>query len=163
MAFVVVYDACVLYSAPLRDLLLRVARAGLVRARWSDQILDECFRSILEGRPDLNAGALERTRSLMNRAIADCMVSGYEGLIDGLTLPDPNDRHVLAAAVRAGAQMVVTFNLKDFPDEALAPYGVEAKHPDDFIIDQIGLAPGAIVNVIVEQAQSLKNPTRTIL
>jgi hypothetical protein len=162
MAFVVVYDACVLYPAPLRDLLLRVGRTGLVRARWSEAILDECFRSILEARPDLNAASLERTRTLMNRAIADCTITSYEGLISGLSLPDPDDRHVLAAAIRAGAQMVVTFNLKDFPDETLAPYGLEAKHPDDFVIDQIGLAPGAIVNVIVEQAQALKNPTRTV-
>lgn len=162
MAFVVVYDACVLYPAPLRDLLLRVARTGLVRARWSDAILDECFRSILENRPELKPEALDRTRALMNRAVADCIVVGYEGLIDGLTLPDPDDRHVLAAAIRAGAQMVVTFNLKDFPEEVLAAYGIEAKHPDEFIIDQIGLAPGALVNVVVEQAQSLKNPPRMV-
>lgn len=87
---------------------------------------------------------------------------GYEGLIDGLTLPDPDDRHVLAAAIRAGAQVVVTFNLKDFPEDVLAAYGIEAKHPDEFIIDQIGLAPGAVVNVVVEQAQSLKNPPRMV-
>ena len=98
----------------------------------------------------------------MNRAVADCIVVGYEGLVDGLTLPDPDDRHVLAAAIRAGAQMVVTFNLKDFPEEVLTAYGIEAKHPDEFIIDQIGLAPGALVNVVVEQAQSLKNPPRMV-
>lgn len=98
----------------------------------------------------------------MNRAVADCIVVGYEGLIDGLTLPDPDDRHVLAAAIRTGAQMVVTFNLKDFPGEVLAAYGIEAKHPDEFIIDQIGLAPGALVNVVGEQAQSLKNPPRMV-
>jgi hypothetical protein len=78
MAFVVVYDACVLYPAPLRDLLVRVARTGLVRARWSDAILDECFRSILENRPELNPRALERTRMLMKLAVPDCIVGGYE-------------------------------------------------------------------------------------
>lgn len=162
MAFPVVYDACVLYPAPIRDLLVRIACTGLIRARWTDQILDECFRSILEGRPELSAVALERTRSLMNRSVADCLITGYEPLIEGFTLPDPNDRHVLAAAVRAGAQVIVTFNLKDFPDSILAPYGVEAKHPDDFVIDQIGLAPGAIVNVIVQQTQSLRNPACSV-
>jgi len=162
MAFVIVYDACVLYPAPLRDLLLRVARTGLVRAKWSEMILDECFRNIVEARPDLKPEALDRTRTLMNRAVPDCLVESYEDLVDGLSLPDADDRHVLAAAIRASAQVIVTFNLKDFPDAARAPYGIEAKHPDEFVIDQIGLAPGAVVNVIVEQAQSLKNPPRSV-
>ena len=92
MAFVVIYDACVLYPAPLRDLLVRVAQSGIVRARWSGQILDECFRSILEQRPDLGLAALVRTRDLMTQAVGDCMVSGHEGLIDGLKLPTPMTR-----------------------------------------------------------------------
>jgi len=74
MAFTVVYDACVLYPAPRRDLLLRVAMTGVVRARWSDAILDECFRSILEQRPDLEKSALHRTRGLMTQAIPDCLI-----------------------------------------------------------------------------------------
>lgn len=162
MAFVVIYDACVLYPAPTRDLLLRVARTGLVRAQWSEAILEECFRSIRENRPDLGPGALDRTRSLMNQAVPDCLVVGYENLVDGLTLPDPDDRHVLATAIRAGAQMIVTFNLKDFPEPTLTKYGVEAKHPDEFIVDQIGLSAGAIVRVVIEQAQALKNPPRSV-
>jgi hypothetical protein len=89
-------------------------------------------------------------------------VGGYEELVGGLTLPDPADRHVLAAAIRAGAQIIVTFNLKDFPDDALAAYGIETKHPDDFVIDQIGLAPGAVVNVVLEQSQALKNPPQSV-
>jgi|SRR6478752_2594795 len=111
MAFVVIYDACVLYPAPLRDLLVRVAQAGIVRARWTSDILDECFRSILGQRPELKPQALERTRELMTKAVTDCMVEGYEPLIAGLTLPDPDDRHVLAAAVRASAQAIVTFKV----------------------------------------------------
>ena len=142
MAFVVIYDACVLYPAALRDFLLRVARTGIVRARWSEQILDECFEAIVRERLDLKSEALERTRVLMRGAIPDCIVSGYENLIDGLSLPDPDDRHVLAAAVRSGAQTIVTFNLKDFPAATLDAFGVEARHPDDFLVNQIGLAPG---------------------
>ena len=115
MAFVVLYDACVLYPAPLRDLLVRLANTGVVRARWSAAILDECFRNILENRPELKPEALQRTRELMTRAVPDCMVTGFEQLIDGLVLPDSDDRHVLAAAIRAGAQAIVTFNLGDFP------------------------------------------------
>jgi len=109
MAFIVLYDACVLYPAPLRDLLIRVAKTGVVRARWTDAILDECFRNILEQRPDLKPEALKRTRELMTQAVPDCLVTGFETLIDSLTLPDRDDRHVLAAAIRVGAQAIVTF------------------------------------------------------
>ncbi len=139
MAFVVLYDACVLYPAPLRDLLLRLANTGVVRARWSAAILDECFRNVLEHRPDLKPESLQRTRELMTPAVPDRTVTGFEGLIDGLVLPDVDDRHVLAAAIRAGAQAIVTFNLDDFPAERLASYNIEAKHPDDFVIDTIDL------------------------
>lgn len=82
MAFVVLYDACVLHPAPIRDLLIRLGRTGLARARWSEAILDECFHSILERRPDLRPNTLARSRQLMNEAIADCPVTGYESLID---------------------------------------------------------------------------------
>ncbi len=162
MAFVVVFDACALYPGPLRDLMLRIAASGIVRARWSDLILDECFAAILENRPDLKPEALSRTRQLMNDAVRDARVTGFEDLIEGLKLPDPKDRHVLAAAIRAGAQAIVTFNLRDFPADALAPFGVEAKHPDDFVLETIGLAPGAVTNILHEQTACLKNPPRTV-
>ena len=129
MAFVVVYDACVLYPAPLRDLLVRLASAGIVRARWSDTILDECFRSILKNRADLKSEALNRTRELMTRAVADCMVTGFDDLVEALELPDVDDCHVLAAAIRAGAQAIITFNLDDFPEEKLGPYNVRRRRP----------------------------------
>lgn len=161
MAFIVLYDACVLYPAPLRDLLVRIAKTGIVRARWTDAILDECFRSILEQRPDLKPEALERTRELMKQAVPDCLVTGFESLIDGLALPDRDDRHVLAAAIRVGAQAIVTFNLADFPEEKLVPYDIEAKHPDDFVLDTIDLAPAAVAKVVSDQADALKNPPRT--
>src|SRR3954468_4018363 len=161
MAFVVLYDACVLYPAPLRDLLVRLANTGVVRARWSAAILDECFRNILEHRPDLKPESLQRTRELMTRAVPDCMVIGFEGLIEGLVLPDIDDRHVLAAAIRAGAQAIVTFNLDDFPAERLQPYNIEAKHPDEFVIDTIDLSPGRVAAVIAEQAAALRNPPRS--
>jgi len=158
MAFTVVYDACVLHPAPLRDLLIRIANTGLVRARWSDRILDECFSSILERRPDLDPRALARTRELMTEAVADCLVTGYEGLIDGIELPDPDDRHVVAAAIRCGAQVVVTFNLADFPTDRLRCYNLEPQHPDDFVLDAIDLSPGTIVRAVEEQAASLRRP-----
>jgi predicted nucleic acid-binding protein len=162
LAFVVVYDACVLYPAPLRDLLIRLAESDLVRARWTDEILDECFRNILANRTDLKREALTRTRAFMNAAIPDVLVTGYEELVPGLSLPDPNDRHVLAAAIRAGAQVIVTANLDDFPAEALRKYAIEAQHPDEFVGHLVDLAPGVVLSVVSEQAADLKNPPRTV-
>src|SRR5450631_3346720 len=101
-----VYDANILYPAPLRDLFIRLAQTGLVRARWTDTIHDEWVRNVLKDNPGLSAERLARTRTLMNEAVRDCLVAGYEGLIDSMTLPDPDDRHVLAAAVRAGADVI---------------------------------------------------------
>ena len=156
--FIVVYDACALHPAPLRDLLLRLAERGVVQAKWTERILDEVFHSILERRPELDRRRLDRTRKMMNEAIPDCLVTGYEGLVDGVELPDEDDRHVLAAAVRSGAQGIVTANLKDFPQEALEPLGVEAIHPDRFVLDLLDLCPGVVLECLVEQAQALRNP-----
>ncbi|MFP2909564.1 PIN domain-containing protein [Pyxidicoccus sp. 3LFB2] len=163
MSFIVVYDACVLFPAPLRDLLVRLGLTGLFQAKWTEQILDECFRSIAAQRPDLGLAQLARSRQLLEAAIPDGRVLGYESLIGGLTeLPDPDDRHVLAAAIRCGAQAIITFNLKDFPAGVLAPYGMEAQHPDDFLLNIIDLDGPAVVRVIQEQAAALKNPRRTL-
>jgi predicted nucleic acid-binding protein len=162
VAFVVVYDACVLHPAPLRDLLMRIAIAGIVRARWSDTILDEVFRSITTARPDLAPDRLVRTRRAMVEAVPDCLVTAYEELAAQLDLPDPDDRHVLAAAIRAGAQVIVTYNLKDFPDHTLAKYDVEARHPDEFVLDSIDLVPGAVVRCVSEQAAALRKPPVTL-
>lgn len=162
MAFTVVYDANVLYPAPLRDLLIRLAMTGQFRARWTDDILDEVFRNILADRPQLKREQLERTRELMNMAVRDVLVDGHHPLMADLDLPDPDDRHVLAAAIRCGAQSIVTHNLKDFPREKLEPYGVEAVHPDAFVLDLIDLAPGAVLVVTQEQAAALKNPPMSL-
>ncbi len=162
MAFIVVYDACVLHPAPLRDLLIRVANARVVQARWSERILDECFDSIERQRPELPAGALDRTRALMGQAVPDSLVTGFEPLEEAITLPDPDDRHVLAAAIRANAQVIVTFNLNDFPPAVLAQYDIEAKHPDDFLLDSLDIAPGTLVRCLTEQAAVLKNPSQTV-
>jgi predicted nucleic acid-binding protein len=137
-----VYDANILYPAPLRDLFIRVAQAGLVRARWTETIHEEWIRNVLKDNPRLSAERLARTRTLMNEAVRDCLVTGYEDLIQSLSLPDPDDRHVLAAAIRAGAGVIVTYNLTDFPAETLARFDIEAQHPDDFLVGLLDLAPG---------------------
>lgn len=162
MPFSVVYDACVLHPAPLRDLLLRVALAGIVQARWSGAILDECFESIKRARPQLDPARLARTRELMERALPAAMVVGFESLIDSIDLPDSNDRHVVAAAIRAGAQAIVTFNLKDFPHGHLVQFDLEVKHPDEFVLDCLDLAPALVANCVREQALTLQNPPSTI-
>ncbi|MBI1374502.1 MAG: PIN domain-containing protein [Phycisphaera sp.] len=161
-SFTALYDACVLYPAPLRDFLMHLAVADLYRARWTDQIHDEWIDALLEKRPDLKRAQLERTRDLMNAHVRDCLVTGYESLIDGLDLPDPDDRHVLAAAIRAGASVIVTFNLKDFPTDRLEPYGIEAQHPDEFIMHAIDLWPGAVCAVAKHHRSILKNPPKTV-
>ena len=101
----VLYDACVLYPAPLRDFLVHLAIGDTFYARWTDQIHEEWIRNVLANRPDLTKVQLERTRNLMNQHVRDCLVTGYEPLIATLDLPDPDDRHVLAAAIRTGANV----------------------------------------------------------
>lgn len=160
--FTALYDACVLYPAPLRDLLMRLAMTDLFLARWSDQIHDEWTRSVLADRADLRPEQLQRTRELMNANIRDCLVTGYEPLIEGLKLPDPDDRHVLAAAVRTRASVIVTFNLDDFPREILEPLGVEAQHPDEFVTHLIDLNAGAVCAAVKRQRSGLRNPPRTV-
>lgn len=159
--FTVVYDACVFYPAPLRDLLIRLARTRRFRARWTARIHEEWTRNLLADRPDLTSERLERTVVLINKAVEDCLVTGYEPIIEGLKLPDPDDRHVLAAAIRVGAAAIVTMNLKDFPKEALGEFGVFAIHPDDFILDLADLEPPILERVAKEQRASLLNPPRS--
>lgn len=117
--FTVLFDACVLYSAPLRDFLMHLAMTDLFRAKWTDEIHDEWIRNLLKNRPDLTQERLQRTRDLMNSSVRDCLVSGYVDLIPSLTLPDQDDRHVLAAAICGGADVIVTYNLSDFPSTPL--------------------------------------------
>ena len=161
-SFTALYDACVLYPAPLRDLLMHVAVTDLYRAKWTNAIHDEWIRNVLKNRPDLKLEQLQRTRDLMNTHVRDCLVTGYESLIEAVTLPDPDDRHVLAAAIRAGADLIVTFNLKDFPEEALKPYGIEAQHPDDFLMFQLDLAPNIVCAAAKRHRASLKNPPKDV-
>lgn len=159
--FTVIYDACVLYPAPLRDLLMHLALSDLYRARWSNLIHDEWMRNLLSNRPDLTREQLARTRNLMNHSVRDCVISDFEYLIPSINLPDPNDRHVAAAAIHSGASLIVTFNLKDFPAEALKPYNLAAQHPDDFIVDLLDLHPAGVLEAAANHRRSLKSPPKT--
>ncbi|WP_307845191.1 PIN domain-containing protein [Planomonospora sp. ID67723] len=157
-----VYDANVLYGNTLRDLLIRLAMAGRLQARWATGILDEMQRNLAANRPDIPAEKFAQLRLLMNAAVRDCLVEGHEPLIEGLKLPDPDDRHALAAAIKSGAQIIVASNLKDFPAENLVAWGIEARSPDDFVLDQIDL-DGRVVWACVQQiADSRVNPPETV-
>ncbi|PAV27537.1 putative nucleic acid-binding protein [Tamilnaduibacter salinus] len=155
--FTVVYDACVLYPAPLRDTLMRLALTDLFKAQWTDAIHDEWINALLRSGKHSRT-TLERARDLMDRHVRDAKVHGYEVLIDCLTLPDPDDRHVLAAAIRCNANAIITFNLKDFPEEFVRPYDIDIIHPDDFILYQIDMAPALCCRAIHAQRAALTNP-----
>lgn len=121
-----------------------LALTDLFKARWTEEIHSEWIRNVLENRPDLTLEQLTRTKNLMNGNVRDCLVTGYEALISTLELPDPDDRHVLAAAIRSSSSVIVTFNLNDFPAQALAPYCVEAIHPDEFVSQLIDFKKAAV-------------------
>ncbi|WP_347257298.1 PIN domain-containing protein [Methylocaldum sp.] len=160
--FAVVYDACVLYPAPLRDFLMWLALTDLYRAKWSEKIHQEWIRNLIAERPDLTIDQLNRTKQLMDNNVRDALVTGYEYLIPALDLPDPNDRHVLAAAIRSHSSLIVTFNLKDFPARELAKYDIEAIHPDDFILDLFDLDASKVLEAAASHRRSLKHPAKTV-
>jgi predicted nucleic acid-binding protein len=162
MAFTALYDACVLFPAPVRDLLLHLAVTDQFRARWTDAIHEEWIRAVLNSRPDLSRERLERTRRLMDAHVRDALITDFEDLIPTLTLPDPDDRHVLAAAVRGRADVIVTYNLKDFPVATLKRYAIDVQHPDEFLVHLFDLAPATVLESVRRIRTSLVNPTVAI-
>jgi len=130
---------------------MQLALTDLFRARWTEAILDEWLRNLLEDRPDLDPERLRRTRDRMNEAVEDCLVTGYEHLVEGLSLPDPDDRHVLAAAIEGRVNVIVTKDLSDFPATVLHQYGLVAKHPDHFIVDLLNLNPAVVCEALRAQ------------
>lgn len=159
--FTALYDACVLYPAPLRDFLMQLALTDLFRARWTEKIHDEWTGNLLKKRPDLTLQQITRTKQLMNSHVRDCLVTNYEYLIANLKLPDSDDRHVLAAAIKGNVDVIVTTNLKDFPQSTLEEYEIEAQHPDDFISDLLDLKPSKVVAAAKICQQRLKNPPKS--
>lgn len=156
-----VYDACVLYPAPLRDTLVSIAATRLIRAHWTEQIHREWIRNVLKDRPDIPPDQLDRTRRLMNRAVPDPIVEGYEHIIETLILPDLDDRHVVAAAIQAKADLIVTFNLADFPDEALSQYALQACTPDAFVTKLLEQSPLTVIEALRKQRARLRNPEQS--
>lgn len=158
----VVYDANVLFSGSLRDLLMQLAVTRVVRAFWSDDIHEEWIRSLLKKRPGLTRERLERTRRRMDEHSEGSLVYDYQDIIPTLRLPDPNDRHVLAAAIRAGATVIVTYNRDDFPSEILSSYGIEAISPDEFVIRLTQNKATEVLEAARFHRESLTRPSKSV-
>ena len=156
--FTVLLDACVLYPAPLRDLLIELATKGMFRGRWTNRIHDEWITNLPKNRPDLVKDQLERTRKLMNERVLDCLINDYEDLMKSVALPDKQDVHVLAAAIKAQARIIVTYNIKDFPTEILKKFEIEAQHPDAFLRHQLDLKLSVFLSSVKNIRQKLKKP-----
>lgn len=158
--YTVILDANVLYPTLVRDLLLSLATADLFHARWTQQIHEEWVRNLTRRRPEL-AEKLPGIAALMNQAVPDCLVEGYEGLIPSITLPDADDRHVVAAAIAGHADAIVTFNVGDFPPGELDRYNIEIQHPDQFVLNQLHLHKIAALSAIKRMRQRWKSPRRS--
>lgn len=159
MTFSVVLDTCVLYPAHLRDTLLRLAERELFRPLWSQDILDELDRNLIAA--GIGTSSIKRLVAEMRGAFVDAEVEGYASLIPQMTC-DPKDRHVLAAAVRANAAAIVTFNLDDFPAGSLAEYRIDVLHPDQFLLDLLDLTPQTVADELEQQAKANRRDPKTL-
>ena len=140
---------------------MHLAATGVFRPRWTDKVQDEWTAALLRDGPDLDAARLAHRRGLMDDYILDARVTSYEPLIDGLVLPDLDDRHVLAGAIHGGASVIVTVNLRDYPAATLAPHGIEAPHPDVFVRSLIEDDADTVVAAIAEHRAALVNPPKS--
>ncbi len=156
--FTALLDANILYSMPVTDIVLELAATGLFRARWTDDIHDEWMRNIISDRPDLPEEQIRRRRSRMDDAIPQARVTGYSQLIDRLSLPDPYDRHVLAAAIVGRVDVIVSYNIRDFPEKELSPYGIEVQHPDEFLNHQRTLNETLFITCVKTIRERLSKP-----
>lgn len=157
MIFTAVLDANVLYPFSLRDPLLRLAELELYTPLWSERILEEMRRNLVERQ--ITEAQADRIVAAMRDAFEEAEVDATEiDRLEPAMTNDPKDRHVLAAAVAAGSELVVTFNLHDFPAEACEPLGVEAIHPDHFLLDLHDLSPEAVRASLHQQAADVNPP-----
>lgn len=154
MSFPALLDTNVLYGGYLCDFFLRLAEQRIYRPLWSETILQELRKNLLFR---FEIEAVDHRLASIRESFPDALVVGYESLIPGMTC-DSKDRHVLAAAVRGDAQVLVTFNLHDFPPASLDGLDIEAVHPDQFLLDQLDLYPGAVTNTLATWSEDCQNP-----
>ena len=158
----VLLDANILYPAPMRDIFMQLAVDDAFRARWTADIHREWIDALLRNESWRDRAALERTRNLMDRSTRDSLITGYETLIPALDLPDPDDCHVLAAAIVGRCDGIITRNLRDFPDVAVEPYGIEVRHPDGFLSERLDLAPRTFCESVRRVRARLVSPPLTV-
>jgi predicted nucleic acid-binding protein len=156
-----VLDACVLYAAALRDLFMHLTVRFVFQPKWTEEIHAEWIENVLEHGPGLARARLERARTLMDQWARDWHVPDHMALIPTLSLPDPDDRHVLAAAIAGEVPCIVTFDLSHFPEAALAPHGIRARHPDEFACDLLRESPEAFLAAVRTHRASLKHPPKS--
>jgi PIN domain len=149
-------DACVLYPLSTRDLLLRGAERYLFEIRWSAEIIDEVRRNLVDDMRCTEEQARHLT-SQMTQAFPDATVTGHESLIEAMA-NDKADRHVLAAAITAGAGVIVTDNVRHFPPTACDPYGIEVQTADEFLSYSFDLAPEVMGDIFLQQVRDLERP-----
>jgi len=154
-------DANVLYPSLLRDLLIRLDIEGLCRLYWSDEVNEEWIHALVRDR-GLPRSPLDKTRQLMDTAVPHARVTGFQHLIPRLTLPDPDDRHVLAAALHSGAPYLITFNLGDFPVSAVPGTALTVVHPDAWLAPVLAQDLQANCRVLRRLVAPLRNPPLTI-
>lgn len=154
--FICVLDTNVIYPLEIRDLLFWLAYYDLYTPKWSEHIFDEWVRVMR--RKGVDDQEIFKRTNRANLAFPDALVTNYRGLIETLSLPDPNDRHVLAAAIKTNANVIVTENIKDFPESYLASFGLKAKRADDFLTDIIDLNPGQAIKAFREMVLYRRNP-----
>lgn len=159
--FRAVLDANVIYPAFLRDVLLRLAASDLYLPHWTPRIHDEWIRNVTANRPDLSPARLARTCTMMDSHFPGALVTDYEGLEVHFPRVAPEDRHVAAAAFKAGANRIVTLNLKDFPSAALHPHGIKAVHPDEFVSELVRDDHATISTVLETHRIELRRPPLT--
>lgn len=162
MAFepsVAIFDACILYPFHLRNVVVQAAVDRLVEARWTDEIHDEWIRNLAADAPTIPIERLQITRRLMNEALPEATISGYEDHIPTVSLPDPDDRHVAAAAIAAGASVILTWNLRDFPAVEMKKHGLCRQTPDAFLADLYDKVPDLMVSSLANARRNL-NKTR---
>ena len=156
-----IIDANVLVSMTLTDLLIECAYRGLFAARWTDDIHREWIKAVRQMYPSLPSDKLERRRKAMDKSGRDALLTDYQPLVPTLQLPDPSDRHVLAAAIHGACDAIVTFDLKHFPADVLAAHGIAPVHPDTFLLTAFTeQQPDVLASVKACRAR-LKNPAKT--
>jgi len=154
--FTCVLDTNIIIPIEIRDLLFWFAHDDLYTPKWSKHIFDE-WEDVMR-RKNIKEDEIKKRIGWASLAFPDAMVENYEVLIGGLTLPDEKDRHVLAAAIKTNANIIITNNLKDFPAEYLAKFGLLAKSADDFLTDTIDLNQEVAVNSFRKLVLNRRNP-----